>query len=82
MHGNRLIAERGGTGQLRAFAATVGRNPTIAMLALGFLLLTGAALIAGGFGFHFAKGYIYAAMAFSGAFEGLLARCTRKQPPK
>jgi len=41
-------------------------------------------LTAGGFGFHFPKGYIYAAMAFSGAVEGLnmLARRTRKQPPK
>ena len=55
-----------------------------ATVALGFLLLIGAALIAGGFGFHFPKGYIYAAMAFSGAVEGLdmLARRRRKQPPK
>jgi hypothetical protein len=30
-------------------------NPNIAILALGFLLLIGAALIAGGFGFHFPK---------------------------
>ncbi len=58
------------------------RNPTIVMLALGFLLLIGATLIADGFGFHFPKGYIYAAMAFSGAVEGLnmLARRRRKQP--
>jgi predicted tellurium resistance membrane protein TerC len=41
-------------------------------------------LTAGGFGFHFPKGYIYAALAFFGAVEGLnmLARRTRKQPPK
>ncbi|PZR93149.1 MAG: hypothetical protein DLM68_01325 [Hyphomicrobiales bacterium] len=59
------------------------RNPTIVMLALGFLLLIGATLIADGFGFHFPKGYIYAAMAFSGAVEGLnlLAR-RRRKPPK
>jgi hypothetical protein len=31
-------------------------NPAIAILALGFLLFIGAALIAGGFGFHFLKG--------------------------
>jgi hypothetical protein len=37
----------------------------------GFLLLIGAALITRGFGFHFPKGYIYAAMAFSGALEDL-----------
>jgi hypothetical protein len=38
----------------------------------------------GRFGFHFPKGYISAALAFFGAAEGLymLARRTRKQPPK
>jgi predicted tellurium resistance membrane protein TerC len=62
----------------------IHRNLTIAMFALGFLLLIGAALITGGFGFHFPKGYIYAAMAFSGAVEGhnMLARRRRKQPPE
>lgn len=38
-------------------------NPTIVMLALGFLLLIGTTLIAEGFGAHVPKGYIYAAMA-------------------
>jgi predicted tellurium resistance membrane protein TerC len=62
----------------------IRRNPTIVMLALGFLLLIGTALIADGFGFHLPKGYIYTAMAFSGAVEGLnmLARKRRKRPPK
>jgi predicted tellurium resistance membrane protein TerC len=62
----------------------IRRNPTIVMLALGFLLLIGTALIADGFGFHFPKGYIYTAMAFSGAVEGLnmLARKRRKRPPE
>jgi predicted tellurium resistance membrane protein TerC len=62
----------------------IHRNPTIVMLALGFLLLIGATLIAEGFGFHFPKGYIYTAMAFSGAVEGLnmLARKRRNRPPK
>ena len=46
-------------------------NPTIVMLALGFLLLIGTTLIADGFGAHLPKGYIYAAMAFSVAIEGL-----------
>jgi predicted tellurium resistance membrane protein TerC len=46
-------------------------NPTVVMLALGFLLLIGATLIAEGFGVHVPKGYIYAAMAFSGVVEGL-----------
>jgi predicted tellurium resistance membrane protein TerC len=46
-------------------------NPTVVMLALGFLLMIGATLIAEGFGVHVPKGYIYAAMAFSGLVEGL-----------
>ncbi|MBA4794716.1 TerC family protein [Phenylobacterium sp.] len=56
-------------------------NPTVVMLALGFLLMIGATLIADGFGFHVPKGYIYAAMAFSGLVEGLnmaARRATRK----
>jgi len=49
----------------------INRNPTIVMLALGFLLLIGTTLIAEGFGVHVPKGYIYAAMAFSAFIEGL-----------
>jgi predicted tellurium resistance membrane protein TerC len=49
----------------------IGKNPTVVMLALGFLLLIGAVLIADGFGVHVPKGYIYAAMAFSAGVEGL-----------
>ena len=48
----------------------IRRNPTIVMLALGFLLLIGTTLIADGFGFHVPKGTIYAAMAFSGLRRG------------
>ncbi len=44
-------------------------NPTIVMLALGFLLMIGGTLIAEGFGIHVEKGYIYAAMAFSALVE-------------
>jgi predicted tellurium resistance membrane protein TerC len=57
----------------------INNNPTVVMLALGFLLMIGAVLIADGFGVHVPKGYIYAAMAFSGAVEGLnmLARARR-----
>ncbi len=46
-------------------------NPTVVMLALGFLLMIGAVLIADGFGVHVPKGYIYTAMAFSAGIEGL-----------
>jgi predicted tellurium resistance membrane protein TerC len=49
----------------------IERNPSVVMLALGFLLMIGAVLIADGFGVHVPKGYIYAAMAFSGVVEGL-----------
>jgi len=49
----------------------IERNPTIVMLALGFLLVIGMTLIAEGFGSHVPKGYIYAAMAFSALVEGL-----------
>lgn len=49
----------------------IAANPTIVMLALGFLLMIGTALIAEGFGAKVPKGYIYAAMAFSALVEGL-----------
>ncbi len=52
-------------------AEFINNNPTVVMLALGFLLMIGATLIADGFGVHVPKGYIYAAMAFSGLVEGL-----------
>jgi predicted tellurium resistance membrane protein TerC len=68
------------------FAATplsnfISANPTVVMLALGFLLMIGMVLLAEGFGAHVPKGYIYAAMAFSVAVEGLniLARRARKK---
>ena len=52
-------------------AEFIRRNPTVVMLALGFLLMIGAVLIADGFGIHVPKGYIYGAMAFSALVEGL-----------
>ncbi len=57
------------------------RNPTIVMLALGFLLLIGTTLIADGFGFHIPRAYIYAAMGFSALVEGLniLARSAKNK---
>ncbi len=50
-------------------AAFIERHPTTKMLALAFLLLIGAALIADGFHFHIPRGYIYFAMAFAAAVE-------------
>jgi predicted tellurium resistance membrane protein TerC len=60
----------------------INSNPTIVMLALGFLLMIGAVLIAEGFGAKIPKGYIYAAMLFSAFVEGLnmLARKRRGAP--
>ena len=52
-------------------ARFIENNPTIVMLALGFLLMIGGMLIAEGFGAHIPKGYIYAAMAFSAMVEAL-----------
>lgn len=57
----------------------INNNPTIVMLALGFLLMIGTMLIAEGFGFHVPKGYIYAAMAFSAFVEGLNMMAARAQ---
>ncbi|MGO4571668.1 TerC family protein [Microvirga sp. 2TAF3] len=52
-------------------AQFIHANPTVVLLALGFLLMIGMTLIAEGFGAHVPKGYIYAAMAFSALVEGL-----------
>ena len=49
----------------------INANPSVVMLALGFLLMIGMVLIAEGFGVHVPKGYIYVAMAFSALVEGL-----------
>ena len=62
-------------------ARFIHNNPTVVMLALGFLLMIGMTLIAEGFGAHVPKGYIYAAMAFSAGVESLnmLARRARRK---
>ena len=52
-------------------AQFIDRNPTLVMLALAFLVMIGLVLIADGFGVHVPKGYIYVAMGFSVAVEGL-----------
>ncbi|RPE75475.1 putative tellurium resistance membrane protein TerC [Vulcaniibacterium tengchongense] len=49
----------------------IDTNPTIKMLALAFIVLVGAYLIADGFELHIPKGYIYGAMGFSAAVECL-----------
>lgn len=57
----------------------IDKNPTVVMLALGFLLMIGTTLIADGMGFHVPKGYIYAAMGFSALVEGLNMLARRKR---
>lgn len=62
----------------------IEKNPTVVMLALAFLMMIGMTLIAEGFGAHVPKGYIYAAMAFSVAVEGLniMSRRVRQRRSK
>lgn len=63
----------------------INKNPTVVMLALGFLLVIGMTLIAEAFGQHIDKAYIYAAIAFSSLVEGLnmaARRARRKQAEK
>jgi len=52
-------------------ARFIEKNPTLVMLALAFLVMIGLVLLADGFGVHIPKGYVYAAMGFSAAVEGL-----------
>jgi len=58
-------------------ARFINNNPTIVMLALGFLLLIGTTLVADAFGVHVPKAYIYSAMAFSVMVELLNMRARR-----
>jgi predicted tellurium resistance membrane protein TerC len=62
-------------------ARFINANPTVVMLALGFLIMIGMTLIAEGFGAHVPKGYVYTAMAFSAAIEclNLWARARRQR---
>jgi len=69
-------------GLMMLFAGPVGRfvsaHPTIKMLALSFLFMIGAVLIADGLGHHVPKGYIYFAMAFSLVVELLNMRLRKR----
>jgi predicted tellurium resistance membrane protein TerC len=49
----------------------VNRHPTVKMLALSFLVLIGASLIAEGFDFHIDKPFIYGPIAFAICVEAL-----------
>lgn len=62
-------------------AGFIERHPTTKMLALSFLFLIGAALIADGLNFHIPRGYIYFAMGFAAVVEAInvLARNRRRR---
>ena len=49
----------------------IERHPTTRMLALSFLFLIGAALVADGMEFHIPRGYIYFAMGFAAVVESM-----------
>ena len=61
----------------------VDRHPTVKMLALSFLLLIGASLVAEGLDQHIPKAYIYGPIAFSVFVEALnlRARSRRAEEP-
>ena len=58
--------------------AFIERHPTIKMLALAFLILIGAALVAAGCHFDIPKGYLYFAMAFAVAVEMINVRLRQR----
>lgn len=64
----------------------IERHPTTRMLALSFLFLIGAALVADGLAFHIPRGYLYFAMGFAGVVETMNVWMQRRQskrtPPK
>jgi len=61
----------------------VEAHPSTKMLALAFLVMVGMALMADGLHFHVERGFIYAAMVFAGAVEGLnLLRAKRRRAAK
>ena len=62
----------------RSVSAFIERYPTIKMLALAFLILIGAALVAEAAHFEIPKGYLYFAMAFSVMVELVNIRLRRK----
>jgi predicted tellurium resistance membrane protein TerC len=60
----------------------IDRHPTVKMLALTFIILVGAALVADGFDVHIDRRFLYFAMAFSAGVEALniLSRRKHRRP--
>lgn len=61
-----------------SLGALIDRHPTIKVLALAFLILVGAALVAQAFHFDIPKGYLYFAIAFAAAVELINLRARRR----
>ena len=57
----------------------IERHPSLKILALSFLILIGAVLVADGLGQHLPKGYVYCSMAFSLGVELLNMRYRRRR---
>ena len=64
-----------------AVGGFVERHPSVKILALAFLFLIGAVLVADGMGQHVSKAYIYVAMAFSLFVELLNLRYRKRRQP-
>ncbi|MFI7077326.1 TerC family protein [Micromonospora sp. NPDC049903] len=64
---------------VNAVSAFVNQHPTVKMLALSFLLIIGASLIAEGLDQHIPKGYVYGPIAFSIFVEFLNLRVRSRQ---
>jgi predicted tellurium resistance membrane protein TerC len=61
-----------------AVSRFIDRYPTIKVLALGFLILVGVALIAESLEREIPQGYLYFAMAFSASVEWINIRLRRR----
>lgn len=57
----------------------IEKHVSVKILALSFLILVGAALVADGLGFHIPKGYLYFAIAFSIGVECLNLMATARR---
>ncbi len=64
----------------RAVGVFIERHPTIKLLALAFLILIGAALVAEALHFEIPKGYLYFAMAFAVCVELINMKVRRRSP--
>jgi len=62
-----------------AVGSFIDRYPSIKILALGFLVLVGAGLIAESLDLDIPKGYLYFAMAFAAAVEWINIRLRRRK---